>query len=420
MAPFEASLDYARKADQADALHHFKAQFHFPHHNGKEVIYFCGNSLGLQPKSAHAAIETELKTWREQAVGGYFNGANPWLYYQDYCKPALAKIMGASNEEITVMNALTVNMHLMMLSFYKPTPTRYKIMLEAGAFPSDQYAVETQAKHHGFNPDDAIIEIAPRTGEKTLRTEDILQAIEDHKDSLALTIFGGINYYTGQFFDIPTITKAAQAAGAIAGWDLAHVAGNIPLQLHDWQVDFAIWCSYKYLNAGPGAVGGVFVHNKHAQQTDLNRMAGWWGNDEKTRFKMEKGFYAKPDASGWNISTAQVFNTVCLKASLEVFDQADIYALRAKSIQLTNYLEYLLQQLPNLQFEIITPADPAQRGAQLSLYFPNNGKAIHQKMIESGIIVDYREPGVIRVAPAPLYCSFEDVYAFYEILKNNF
>lgn len=420
MAPFEASLDYARKADQADALHHFKAQFHFPHHNGKEVIYFCGNSLGLQPKSVHAAIETELKTWREQAVGGYFNGANPWLYYQDYCKPALAKIMGASNEEITVMNALTVNMHLMMLSFYKPTPTRYKIMLEAGAFPSDQYAVETQAKHHGFNPDDAIIEIFPRAGEKTLRTEDILQAIEEHKDSLALTIFGGINYYTGQFFDIPTITKAAQTAGAIAGWDLAHVAGNIPLELHDWNVDFAIWCSYKYLNAGPGAVGGVFVHSKHAQQTDLNRMAGWWGNDEKTRFKMEKGFHAKPDASGWNISTAQVFNTVCLKASLELFDQADILALRAKSIQLTNYLEFLLQQLPNLQFEIITPADPAQRGAQLSLYFPNNGKAIHQKMIESGIIVDYREPGVIRVAPAPLYCSFEDVYTFYDILKTNF
>ena len=420
MAPFEASLDYARKADQTDPLHTFKAQFHFPHHNGKEVIYFCGNSLGLQPKSAHAAIETELKTWREQAVGGYFNGANPWLYYQDYCKPALAKIMGASHDEITVMNALTVNMHLMMLSFYQPTPTRYKIMLEAGAFPSDQYAVETQAKHHGFNPDDAIIEIAPRTGEKTLRTEDILQAIEENKDSLALIIFGGINYYTGQFFDIPTITKAAQAAGAIAGWDLAHVAGNIPLQLHDWQVDFAIWCSYKYLNAGPGAVGGVFVHSKHAQQTELNRMAGWWGNDEKTRFKMEKGFFAKPDASGWNISTAQVFNTVCLKASLEIFDQADIHALRSKSVQLTNYLEFLLQQLPNLQFEIITPADPAQRGAQLSLYFPNNGKAIHQKMIESGIIVDYREPGVIRVAPAPLYCSFEDVYTFYEILKSNF
>jgi kynureninase len=420
MAPFEASLDYARKADQADPLHHYKAQFHFPHHNGKEVIYFCGNSLGLQPKSVHAAIETELKTWREQAVGGYFNGTNPWLYYQDYCKPALARIMGASNDEITVMNALTVNMHLMMLSFYQPTPTRYKIMLEAGAFPSDQYAVETQAKHHGFNPDDAIIEIAPRAGEKTLRTEDILQAIEDNKDSLALTIFGGINYYTGQFFDIPTITKAAQATGAIAGWDLAHVAGNIPLQLHNWQVDFAIWCSYKYLNAGPGAVGGVFVHSKHAQQTELNRMAGWWGNDEKTRFKMEKGFYAKPDASGWNISTAQVFNTVCLKASLELFDQADIHALRNKSVQLTNYLEFLLQQLPNLQFEIITPADPAQRGAQLSLYFPNNGKAIHQKMIESGIIVDYREPGVIRVAPAPLYCSFEDVYTFYEILKSNF
>jgi kynureninase len=316
------------------------------------------------------------------------------------------------------MNALTVNLHFMMLSFYKPNKQRYKIMMEAGAFPSDQYAVETQVKHHGFDPVDAIIEIAPRTGEKILREADILKAIEENKDTLALTIFGGINYYTGQLYDIPLITDAAQKAGAIAGWDLAHVTGNVPTKLHDWNADFAVWCSYKYLNAGPGAVGGVFVHERHAKQNETQRLAGWWGNDEKTRFKMEKGFIAKPDASGWNLSTSQVFNMVALKASLELFDEAGIENLRAKSMLLTNYLEFLLLQLQHDAFEIITPTDDTRRGAQLCLYFNQKGKEIHNQLMENGIITDYREPGVIRVAPAPLYCSFEDVYKCVQIIKE--
>ena len=316
------------------------------------------------------------------------------------------------------MNTLTVNLHLMMLSFYHPTKERYKIIMEAGAFPSDQYAAETQVKFHGFNPDDAIIEIAPRDGEKIIRDEDILLMIEKNKDSIALILFGGINYYNGQLFNIKKITDAAHKAGAIAGFDLAQVAGNVPLQLHEWNVDFAVWCSYKYLNAGPGAVGGVFINKKFAENKNQTRLAGWWGNDEKTRFKMEKGFIAKPDANGWNISTAQVFNMVALKASLEIFDEAGINNLRKKSIELTNYLEFLLMQLTNINFEIITPKNSEQRGAQLSLHFKERGKEIHEKMIASGIIVDYREPGVIRVAPAPLYNSFEDVFCFYKILKN--
>ena len=417
---YEATLAYARSMDANDPLGGYRDLFYFPNHNCRDAIYFCGNSLGLQPKTVADAIDTELKTWQELVVGGYFGGTNPWLYYQDYCKPALARLVGASVHEVTVMNALTVNLHLMMLSFYKPTASRFKIMMEAGAFPSDQYAVETQVKHYGFDPADAIIEIAPRPGEKLLRTEDILNAIEDHGPSLALTMFSGMNYYTGQLYNMPAIVKASHAAGAFAGFDLAHVSGNVPVHLHDWDADFAVWCSYKYLNGGPGAVGGVFVHERHAANVKLGRLGGWWGNDEKTRFKMEKGFEPKPDASGWCLSTSQVFNTVCLKASLEIFEQAGIDKLREKSIRLTGYLEYLLNQLPNLSFEIITPANPGERGAQLSLYFKQQGREIHDKMIESGIIVDYREPGVIRVAPAPLYCSFEDVFRFYEILKNNF
>jgi len=417
---FDTTIETARLLDQQDALASFKQAFHFPQHNGKDAIYFCGNSLGLQPKNVKDAIDTELQSWREVAVGGYFGGANPWLFYQQYVTPSLAAIVGAKDTEVTVMNTLTVNLHLLLLSFYHPSAQRYKIIMEAGAFPSDQYAVETLVRHFGLNPDDAIIEIAPKEGEKTLHTEDILATIQAHANDLALVIMGGINYYTGQLFDMAAITQATHSVGAIAGFDLAHVTGNVPLQLHDWNVDFAVWCSYKYLNAGPGAVGGVFVHEQFATNPQTPRLAGWWGNDEKTRFKMEKGFIAKPNAAGWNISTAQVFNTVALKASLELFDKAGINRLRAKSLQLTAYLEYLLQQLPAINFEIITPIQPEQRGAQLSLYFTKQGKAIHDKMIENGIIVDYREPGVIRVAPAPMYCSFEDVYRFYEILKTNF
>ena len=293
-------------------------------------------------------------------------------------------------------------------------------MMEAGAFPSDQYAIETLVKHFDLEPNDAIIEIAPGEGEKLLRTEDIISAIAQHGDSLAVVMFGGINYYTGQLFDMAAITEAAHKVGAIAGFDLAHVAGNVPIQLHDWNVDFACWCNYKYLNGGPGAIGGLYVHEKYASNPNTPRLAGWWGNEEVIRFKMEKGFVPKTTASGWNISTAQILNTVSLKASLELFADATIERLREKSIQLTNYLEFLLHQLPNIQFEIITPKNVAERGAQLSLYFLENGKAIHQKMIDNGIIVDYREPGVIRVAPAPMYCSFEDVYRFYAILRDNF
>ena len=412
---FENTLQFAKELDAKDSLKNFRERFYFPQHNGSDAIYFCGNSLGLQPKNVEDAIHVELQTWRELAVEGYFKGTNPWLFYHEYLRGSLAKIVGAKKEEVTVMNALTVNLHFMMLSFYKPTKHRYKIMMEAGAFPSDQYAVETQVKHYGFDPPDSIIEIVPRAGEKILRNEDILKAIDENKDTLALTIFGGINYYTGQLYDIPLITNAAQKVGAIAGWDLAHVAGNIPTQLHDWNVDFAVWCSYKYLNAGPGAAGGAFVHERHANPSTA-RLAGWWGNDEKIRFKMEKGFIAKLDASGWNLSTSQVFNMVALKASLELFDEAGIENLRAKSILLTNFLEFLLLQLKHDAFEIITPANPNERGAQLCLFFREKGKAIHDQLMQNGIIVDYREPGVIRVAPAPLYCTFEDVYKCVKII----
>lgn len=417
---YEATAAFAAQMDREDALHAYREAFHFPRHQGADAIYFCGNSLGLQPKRVQQAIDTELRTWQQLAVGGYFGGTHPWLTYHDTCIPALLPWVGAEAQEVTVMNALTVNLHLMVLTFYKPTAARYKIIMEAGAFPSDQYAIETQVQHHGFLPQDAIIEVAPREGEKTLRTEDILAAIHQAGSSLALTLFGGMNYYTGQLFDIAAITHATHTVGAIAGFDLAHVVGNVPVQLHHWEVDFAVWCSYKYLNGGPGAVGGVFVHQKHATQAAMPRLGGWWGNDEKTRFKMEKGFVPKPDAGGWCMSTSQVFNTVCLKASLELLQEAGAMALRQKSIQLTGYLEYLLQQCAHLNFEIITPAHPEERGAQLSLYFKEKGKEIHDAMIANGIIVDYREPGVIRVAPAPIYCSFQDVFAFYTILKERF
>ncbi|MDE3236574.1 MAG: kynureninase [Bacteroidota bacterium] len=417
---FDTTPELAQQLDEQDILASFKHSFVFPHQNDKPVIYFCGNSLGLQPKNFETAIQTESQSWRELAVSGYFSGKNPWLYYQDYISPSLAKIVGAAPEEVTVMNTLTVNLHLLMLSFYRPTQQRYKIIMEAGAFPSDQYAVETLVKHFGFDPAQSIIEITPLNNEKILSTENIINIIAENSEALALVMLGGMNYYTGQFFDLQSITDAAHKAGAVAGFDLAHVAGNIPIRLHDWNVDFAAWCSYKYLNAGPGAVGGVFIHEKHCSNTSFPRLGGWWGNDEKIRFKMEKGFNPKPTAAGWNMSTAQVFNMVGLKASLEIFDAAGMYNIRQKSIQLTAYLEYLLQQLHNIAFEIITPKDINARGAQLSLFFSEKGREIHDKMLDNNIIVDYREPGVIRVAPAPLYCSYTDVYTFYRILKDEF
>ncbi|MEO5995525.1 MAG: kynureninase [Chitinophagaceae bacterium] len=415
---FEDNLEFAKKSDKKDPLKKFRRKFYFPRYKKKKVIYLCGNSLGLLSKNVKDAIDDELHDWKELAINGYQHAKNPWLYYQHSFKKSLSLIVGCGEEEVTVMNTLTVNLHLLMFSFYRPNSQRYKVLMESGAFPSDQYAVESQVRFHGYEPADAILEIAPREGEKILRHEDILQAIENNRDSIALVLFGGINYYTGQLFNIQSITLAAHAIGAYAGFDLAHAAGNVPLLLHEWNVDFAAWCSYKYLNGGPGAVGGVYIHEKFGNDLQFPRLAGWWGNDEKTRFAMEKGFIPQPGADGWNVSTAQVFNMVCLKASLVLFDRAGIHNLHIKSITLTGYLEFLISLLNNDYCEIISPKDPLQRGAQLSLFFRKNAKEIHTILIKNGVVVDYREPGVIRVAPSPIYNSFEDVYRFYEVLAH--
>jgi kynureninase len=415
---FELSRQFAEEQDQSDPLKTHREQFYFPQRNGKDAIYFCGNSLGLQPKKVRPAIEQELNDWHHHAVEGYWKAENPWLYYQQYCSKPLTSIVGASQDELTVMNTLTVNLHLLLMSFYRPTKQRFKVLMEAGAFPSDQYAVETQVRLHGFDPETAIIEVAPRPGEHLIREEDIFDIIDQESSSLAIILLGGINYYTGQLFNMQSITEAAHRVGAVAGFDLAHVVGNVPLKLHDWEVDFAVWCSYKYLNGGPGAVGGAFIHERHARNINQQRLGGWWGNEESTRFKMEKGFKPKSRAEGWQISTAQVFNMVALKASLELFESAGMAALRDKSIKLTNYLEFLLKHIENIKFEIITPKNCKERGAQLSLLFHEKGREIQQKMTDAGIIVDWREPGVIRISPAPLYNSYGDVFHFYEIIAN--
>jgi len=415
---FEASLSFAQQKDREDPLRDFRSEFYFPNHKGSNAIYFCGNSLGLQPRNTERFFAQELNDWRDYAVEGYYDAKNPWLYYQELFQEPLSKIAGCMRHEVTVMNSLTVNLHLMLLSFYHPDKSRYKIIMEAGAFPSDQYAVETQVKLHRLDPKDCILEIGPRPGERIIREEDILEMIERNKQSLALVILGGMNYYSGQFFDIQRIAAAAHNAGAISGFDLAHTIGNLPTKLHDAEVDFAVWCSYKYLNGGPGAVGGAYVHERYARNQDQFRLGGWWANDEKTRFMMKKGFIPKPDANGWNLSTAQVFNMVALKASLELFGKTSIDQLREKSLLLTGFLEFLLGRLNNMPIEIITPSSPDQRGAQLSLFLPEKSKEVHRRMKEEGIIVDYREPGVIRVAPVPMYNSFEEVFRFYEILKQ--
>ena len=435
----ELTLAYAQQQDREDELKSFRSRFYFPRHRhevppegqtaagsfGDEVIYFCGNSLGLQPREAEDYIRQELANWREMAIDGYWQARNPWMTYPADLRAPLARIVGALEDEITVMNALTVNLHLLLLTFYRPTAGRYKILVEAGAFPSDQYAIETQARWHGYDPADTIIEIGPRPGERLIREEDIFDAIAVHGDSLALVLLGGLNYYTGQLFDLAAITAAAHRVGALAGFDLAHAVGNVLLRLHDWDVDFAVWCSYKYLNGGPGAAGGAFLHERFIRDTSLPRLGGWWGNDESSRFNMEKGFIPKPTAEGWSMSTAQVFNMVCLKASLAVFDEAGFSRLQAKSRRLTEYLYTLMEQLRSDSgglesggFDIITPSERDRRGAQLSLYFGDRAKGLQQQLGDEGIVVDFRSPGVIRVSPAPLYNSFEDVYRFYHILKH--
>jgi len=412
------SIEYAKEMDDADKLSSYRSRFFHPQLHNKDAIYLCGNSLGLQPKTVKSFYEQELNDWAKYGVEGHFEAKRPWFSYHHFFTKSLAKLVGAKETEVVAMNSLTVNLHLLMLSFYRPTKQRYKIIMEAGAFPSDMYAMETQAQLHGFNPEDAVIEIGPRKGEHTLRIEDIEATIKKHKKNLAVVVFGGVNYYTGQFFDMKKIVELTHEAGAICGFDLAHAVGNKVLHLHDWKVDFACWCSYKYLNSGPGAVGGIFVNEKHVKNKDTFRLAGWWGHDEKTRFKMKKGFKPTKTAESWQMSNAQVLNMAAHRASLDIFDEVGMDKLAEKSLALTAYAEMLLLSLKNLKFEIITPSNPLERGCQLSLLFKSKGREVFEKLQSKGVIADWREPNVIRIAPVPMYNSFEDVYTLYEIMKS--
>nr|WKN37908.1 kynureninase [Tunicatimonas sp. TK19036] len=408
--------------DQEDELRDFRNQFHIPTNaQGKEIIYFCGNSLGLQPKSVSSAVEEELKKWRTKGVEGHFDEPNPWWTYHKQLKKPLAHLTGAKEHEVVVMNNLTTNLHLLMASFYRPTSERYKILIEAGAFPSDHYAVESQLRWHGFEPEKALVELKPRMGDETLRTEDILRTIDQHRDSLALVLLPGIQYYTGQLFDMKAIADAAHEAGVKVGYDLAHAIGNVPLQLHDWNVDFAVWCSYKYLNSGPGNNGGAFIHEHYADDPTIPRLAGWWGHREEERFKMRPGFKPMYGADGWQLSNANILPLAAQRAALEVIAQAGIDRLRTKSLKLTGFLEECIYDLdPNGKYvTIITPENKQERGCQLSLMFSQQGRQVFENLSQSGIIVDWREPGVIRVAPTPLYNTFTEVYQFCEILRQT-
>lgn len=416
---YQNTLEFAQQQDQEDGLRHFREKFHFPTQLHEQVIYFCGNSLGLQPKSVRKSIEKELTLWQDYAVEGHFVGDHPWMDYHKALKKPMMAIFGAQAHELTVMNSLTVNLHLMMATFYRPTTHRYKILMEAGAFPSDQYAMESQAQLHGFAYEDAVVEIAPREGEHTIRTEDIVAQIEQLGDTLALVMFSGVNYYTGQVFDMPTITQVGHRVGAYVGFDLAHAAGNVALKLHDWGIDFAVWCSYKYLNSSPGGVSGVFIHEKNATNPSLPRLAGWWGHNEARRFLMERGFQAEPNVDGWQLSNAQVLLQAAHLASLEIFEEAGMDKLIAKSKQLTGFLEFVVGEVSkrvHYPITIITPKD--SRGCQLSLHVPREGKKLFDFLHQNGVIGDWREPNSIRIAPVPLYNSFEDVFRFGQILEK--
>ncbi len=416
---FENSRQFAQQLDKKDPLRKYREQFYIPQHNGKDCIYFTGNSLGLQPKSTRQFIEEELADWQNLGVEGHFHAKHrPWFHYHKFMKQALAKVVGAMPEEVVSMNNLTTNLHLMMVSFYQPKGKRYKIMMEAGAFPSDQYAVESQVRFHGFSPEEAIIEIAPRAGEHTLRTEDIITQIENHGDTIALVLFGGVQYYSGQYFNLKSISTVGHKVGAFVGFDLAHAVGNVPLQLHESGADFAAWCSYKYLNSGPGGMSGVFVHERHANNPDLPRFAGWWGHDENERFKMKKGFKPMHGADGWQLSNVNVLSSAAHLASLKIFEEAGMSALRTKSIQLTGFLAYLIKTNCAPDVTIITPENEDERGCQLSLVVKEKGRFVFEQLTNAGVIADWREPEVIRVAPVPLYNTFEEVYQFTAIIKE--
>ena len=431
---YENTLEFAQQLDEQDELKNYRNKFHIPIVNGKETIYFTGNSLGLQPKSTLAYIKQELEDWAKLGVEGHFHAKNPWFAYHEQFAEPLAKIVGALPKEVVVMNNLTVNLNLLMVSFYRPTKERYKIVCEAKAFPSDQYALEMQVRNAGFNPDDAIIEVAPREGERTIRNEDIIATINKAGSSLALVMIGGVNYFTGQVFDMKAITEAGHKVGANVGFDLAHGAGNIELKLHEWKVDFACWCSYKYLNSGPGGVSGVFIHEKHCNNTELPRFAGWWGHDKETRFLMEKGFQPMKSAEAWQMSNAPVLTMAAHKAAVAIFEEVGMEKLLKKQKMLSGYLEFIIDEINNnlisqivnpkssiinSSLEIITPRDWKERGCQVSVIAHGFGKELFNKLTNEGVISDWREPNVIRMAPTPLYNSFEDVYRFGEMLKNN-
>jgi kynureninase len=416
---YEFSASFAGSLDARDPLRNFREKFHIPKQpNGEDVLYFTGNSLGLQPKTTREYIEQELKDWADFGVEGHFHAKRAWMPYHELLTDQMAEIVGARAVETVAMNSLTVNLHLLMVSFYRPTLERHKIVIEAGAFPSDQYAAASQIKFHGFDVKNSLIELKPRGTETCLRLEDIEKTIVEHGDSIALIMLGGVNYYTGQKFDFQRIVEIGHRVGAVVGFDLAHAAGNVELKLHDWNTDFAAWCSYKYLNAGPGSVGGAFVHERHAENFDLPRFAGWWGHDKKTRFLMGDRFEPIVGAEGWQLSNPPIFQLAALKASLDVFEEAGMRNLIKKSKTLTSYLEFLLSEIKDERVSVITPPDENERGCQLSIRVADADKNLFKAISARGVIADWREPDVIRVAPVPLYNTFTDVFRFAEILKS--
>jgi kynureninase len=416
---FNPSHDFALQLDEDDELSRFRESFHIPKHRDKESIYLCGNSLGLQPKQTRDYIDQELKDWAELGVEGHFHAENPWMPYHEYLAQSTAEIVGAKPHEVVIMNTLTTNLHLMMVSFYRPEGNRKKIIIEADAFPSDRFAVASQLSYHGADPESDLILWKPRDNEHTPRIVDLESLLIKHGNEVALVMVGAVNYYTGQFFDLKKITELGHSYGCAVGFDCAHGAGNVDLKLHDSGADFAVWCTYKYMNSGPGSLGGCYVHERHANNKDLPRFTGWWGHNKDTRFKMRDDFDPIPGAEGWQLSNPPILSMAAIKSSLDLFAEASFSKLRKKSIKLTNYLEYLLNQIAGDRISIITPTSSRDRGCQLSLAVKNADKSLFDKITQRGVIADWREPDVIRIAPVPLYNSFEDCWRFVEILKQE-
>ena len=416
---YQNSLDYAKQLDQEDPISYLRNQFHIPRDkHGKEWLYFTGNSLGLQPKITSKYIEQELDDWANFGVEGHFEAKNPWLSYHELLTDTMAKVVGAKPIEVVVMNTLTTNLHLLMVSFYQPSKTKYKIIIESNAFPSDRYAVQSQLSFHGFDPEEALIEWKPKEGKELLELEDLKSILDSQGDEVALLLIGGVNYYTGQYLDIKKIAELGHAKKCMVGIDLAHGAGNIQPNLHDSSIDFAAWCTYKYLNSGPGSLSGLFVHEKHAQRKDLPRFAGWWNHNKETRFNMRQPFDVMEGAEGWQLSNPPILSMAAIKASLDIFEKVGMDALVKKSKKLTGFFEYLVNEIASDTIKIITPTNPNERGCQLSLQVKNADKNLHKKLTENNIITDWREPDVIRCAPVPMYTSFEDVYHMVTILES--